>query len=72
MIIRKDYQKILEKIENRNIKSKIDFFCHLPFTKYFTKNQIQKLIYSFNLEKFKRNQIVYKQGDTPKVVYIVN
>lgn len=55
VINRQDYQNILERIENRNIKSKIDFFTHLPFAKFFTKNQIQKLIYSFNLEKFKRN-----------------
>ena len=28
-------------------------------------------MYSFNIEKFKRNQIVFKQGDIPKAVYIV-
>lgn len=32
---------------------------------------IRRLILSFNLEKYKRNEFVYKQGDAADNVYIV-
>ena len=36
------------------------------------KHQISRLTQAFNLQKFKRNQMVYKQGDIPKFVYVVH
>lgn len=31
---------------------------------------MRKLVLSFNIEKFKRNQIVYKQGDKADMIFI--
>lgn len=33
---------------------------------------MKKLAYYFNLRKYKRNQIVFRQGEIPKVVFVVN
>lgn len=46
---RSDYEKVLKKIEQKEIQHKIDFFIGLPFLSHWTRNQIQKhkLHYSF-------------------------
>jgi len=68
---RKNYEKALKNIEWRNIQKKVDFFKSLPFLHRWTKNQIRKIVYSFNEYYFQRNQTVFHQGDQAQFIYIV-
>ena len=51
-----DYEKVLKKLELKEINKKADFFNEIPFLKHWTSKQIKRLINSFKLETFKRNQ----------------
>ena len=68
---RKNYEKALKNIEWRNIQKKVDFFKSLPFLNKWTKNQIRKVVYSFNEVDYGRNQTVYQQGEISAYIYIV-
>lgn len=68
---KKDFQKILGRIENRLIEQKARFFMDMPFLKHWTKTQIHRLIRSFESKSFVRNQVIYNQGDQSSLVYII-
>ena len=43
----------------------------MPFLLHWTKTQVQRFSKSFTLNNYKRNQIVYQQGEKAKMVYII-
>lgn len=65
-----DYDKFLKKVHNKTIQKDIDFLASLPFFNHWTVTQMRKIVLSFNVEIYQRNQVVYKQGDTASVIYI--
>lgn len=52
---KKDFRKILGRIENRVIEQKARFFMDMPFLKHWTKTQIHRLIRSFESKGYVRN-----------------
>lgn len=54
-----EYEKVLKKIDSRDISKKIDFFIKMPFLKHWTLTQIKKLIPSFGVMNIQRNQVVF-------------
>lgn len=70
-IDREDYNRVLRKIEQKEIQSKIDFFHDLPFLRHWTQLQINRLIYSFSIINLARGQVVYNQGEPSNNIYIV-
>ncbi|CDW81071.1 UNKNOWN [Stylonychia lemnae] len=66
-----DYEKVLQKIELKKMQKIIDFLHQLPFFKVWTKTSLGKLHYSFEERLFKRNQVVYREGDASEMVYII-
>ena len=66
-----DYEKVLQKIEQKNMNKIIEFLHQLPFFKVWTRTSLSKLQYSFEQRAFIRNQIIYKEGDTSHMVYII-
>ena len=52
---KRDFKKILERIENRLIEQKARFFMDMPFLKHWTKTQIHRLTRCFESKNFVRN-----------------
>ena len=71
-INKEEYERVLKKIETRDINRKLEFFSNLPFLKFWTTNQVKKLLPGFTLETYCRNQIVFNEKDDPAFVYIVH
>lgn len=51
---------------------KCEFLSQLPFLKHWTSTQLKKMIELFKFETFKRNQVVYCQGDQSDKIYIID
>jgi CRP-like cAMP-binding protein len=71
VIGRAEYQRVLKKIQWKDVQKKIEFFLQIPFFNHWTRTQINKLIYLFSEQNFLLNQTVYNQGDKVDMVYIV-
>ena len=57
----KDYEKILQKIENREKNDKVEFFKNIPEFNSITLYQIKKLIQdTFFKEKYSFGKLVYQ------------
>jgi len=57
--------------EKRILAEKVNYLKVIPFLKDITKTKLSKLTYFFEEIPFKRGQIVYKEGEECKFVYIV-
>ena len=57
-----DYEKVLQKIEQKSINKFIDFLHPLPFFRTFTRTALGKLQYSFETLILTRNQCLYEEG----------
>ena len=65
------YQKILGKKQKEQLENKTKFIHSIPFFKTWTNITLSKFSYFFNEEKFYRNQVVFKAGDSMNKIYIV-
>ena len=53
VINKNEYDKVLKKIDNKEISMKIDFFKdHLPFLNHWTITRVKEFIYSFHVRTF--------------------
>ena len=68
---KKDYVKILQKIQLKDFNKKVDFFAQLPFLQFQTQNQIAKIVHSFTVKNYNLHHYVYHQGVQPTHVYII-
>lgn len=59
------------RLEMKEHQRMINFMSEIPYLAHWTRNQLSKLVYAFHLKIFKRNQIVFNQGDKAHFVYIV-
>jgi len=50
-----DYNKVLSKIEARNLKKLLEFFKSIPCLSKNSKNYLSKLHYSFEKRSFRRH-----------------
>mmetsp|Transcript_12648 Transcript_12648/g.12465 ORF Transcript_12648/g.12465 Transcript_12648/m.12465 type:complete len:125 (-) Transcript_12648:810-1184(-) len=71
VLSRQDYGKVLLKIDEAAINKIVDFLRGTPHFKNWTKIALSKLSYFFKKQTFLRNQIVFKEGDLCKNVYII-
>jgi hypothetical protein len=68
---REDFQKTLKKIETRNTNRIIEFFKNLPYFSTYSRKALGRLRLNFRYLKYKRNQVVFREGDPSDYVYIV-
>lgn len=70
---RKEYDKVVRRLEQKELNAKMEFFTGLPFLRHWTIHQIQKhrLHYFFKAESYKRNQVVLREGTPANWVYVV-
>ena len=50
---------------------KVEFFSKLPYLRQFSKFQMRRLVYQLIPQKYKRNHLVYTQGEKAQYIYIV-
>ena len=71
-ILSKDvFQKQLARFAEKSLIDKINFLQSLPMFKMRSKLQLMKISYYFSLKKLNWNQILYKEGEEMKELYIV-
>ncbi|CDW71386.1 UNKNOWN [Stylonychia lemnae] len=68
---RQSYDKVLKKIQQNQLNLNIKFLQSIPFFSKWTKNSVAKFSYYFEKKQFRRNQIVYREGDQCLSVYLV-
>ncbi|CDW72769.1 UNKNOWN [Stylonychia lemnae] len=66
-----DYQKVLQRIEQKSLNKIVDFLHQIPFLHSWTRTSLSKLQYSFEQRIYKRNQTIYKEGEESNYVYLV-
>ncbi|CDW72825.1 UNKNOWN [Stylonychia lemnae] len=66
-----DYDKVLLRIEQKNLNKILEFLNQLPFLQGWSKVQLQKLQYAFELKHLKRNTVLYREGEHNANVYII-
>ncbi|CDW78470.1 UNKNOWN [Stylonychia lemnae] len=66
-----DFQRCLGKLEKKQLNQIIDFLKNLQCFKSWTRNSVGKFSYFLSKQKFKRGQIVYKEGQVSDKVFIV-
>lgn len=71
VISRYDYKRTIEKIQRRESDAKAEFFKKIPFLSHWTRTQLEKVIMSFVKRNYIRKQIIYKEDDEAKFIYIV-
>jgi CRP-like cAMP-binding protein len=62
---------VLGKIDEAAMNKMIDFLKAMPHFKGWTKNALSKLSYFFQKMTYLRNQVVFKEGEICKYVFIV-
>ena len=68
---RQGYDKVLKRIHQNQLNANVKFLQSIPFFARWTKVSVAKFSYLFEKLSFKRNQIVYKEGDLCTHVYLV-
>ena len=66
-----DYLRILGHLSIKKLEDMVVFFMSLPTFAGWSKKSIIKLSYYFKPIKFKRNQIIFSEGDPAESIFIV-
>lgn len=66
-----DYQRILKKAMEKNFQDTINLLQEQPVFKGLTRGAMLLQSYYWKLKKFNKKQVLYKQGDDPKEVYLI-
>lgn len=68
---KEDYNKVYGVIQEKLLNEKIDFFKSLPVFSDWTRISVAKLTYFFYEKEFKRNHVVFQEGDPSRFCFIV-
>lgn len=68
---RDDYERVLGEVERARFEKDKRYYGVTVFHNAFTLELAGKIGYMFQKKKFGRNHSVYRQGDVPKMVYIL-
>lgn len=66
-----DFKKVLIQEAERALKLKVEYLERLPVFAGYTKNSVSKLSYYFTECKYKKGDIVYKEGSPANFIYFV-
>lgn len=65
------YAQCIKRKDERRFSKLVDFLLGLQYFKANTKNALVKFSQNMHNTKFKRNQVVYKEGDFATKVWVV-
>ena len=68
---RQAYDKVLRKLQQNQLGANVRFLQSVPFFRAWTKNSVAKFSYFFEKRRFRRNQLVYREGDPCERVFLV-
>jgi len=66
-----DYQKVLQKIEQKKLNQIIEFLQGLPFLQKWSKTALAKLQFSFELKTYNRMQVVFREKEKADFAFII-
>ena len=66
-----DYAKVLQKIEDREVKDKVTSFKSIPLFSTWSQNDLKKLMYKVEKRNWIKNQVLVKEGDPIKEIFII-
>lgn len=66
-----DFNKILSKESEKNLQEKVNFLQKLPLFSSMAKQSLQKLSYYFEIQKYCKNQYVYREDTPIDMVYFI-
>lgn len=65
-----DYNNVLREVEENKVNQKIDFFIQNLF-KGCPRDKIAKISYDFEKVKYNYKQMIYKENDESKDIYLL-
>ena len=71
VISKENYQRQVQKIDQRKLRKLIDFFKSIPFLSKNSQTYLIKLHYNFEQRNFIRNQLLYQEGEPIKYIYLI-
>ena len=66
-----EFNRCLAKIENKTRIRTIQFLSEIPFFAQLSKTQLGKLLVSFNTIRYKRGNILFREGEPNEDIFIV-
>jgi CRP-like cAMP-binding protein len=70
-IEKKDYEKILSKMQQAELEERADFLATMPIFHTWTRSSLKSLGQVMSTKSVPRNTIIIKQGDEPDGLYFV-
>ena len=71
ILLKKDYEQMLGKIEQKYLNEKVEFLLSLPYFKKWTRHGLANFNYFLKPRFFKKSEYVYRTHDQPRYVFIV-
>ena len=71
VIERRDYQKVLMRMEQKRLDEVTDFLQALPYFSHWARHSLQKLQYFFEKRVYIREQPVFAEGEEDPFLYLV-
>ena len=71
VIERKDYKKVLLRIEQKRFDSLTNFLQSLPYFGHWVRHSISKLQFFFKKIEYSRGQSVFLEGDLDSYIYLI-
>eukprot|EP00347_Sterkiella_histriomuscorum_P018268 403346159 len=68
---KKDYLRILAKIDDKSKEELLSFFLSTPYFGHWSRSMILKLLVSFHLRKVARDQIVVSEGTKNNYLFLI-
>lgn len=71
VLTKEAFEAVIGKMEKRLLNEKLDFMQNLPFFNMVARNTIARITYSLKKKTFNKGQIIFKEGDDAKTVYLI-
>lgn len=72
VIVKEDYNKIFGKIQRKKINKQIELIRTIPYFEDWSNKEVKHILQCIDTVDYKRNNLVFNQGDTSKYIYIIN
>ena len=66
-----DYNRILSKIQEQQLQSKVQLIQRHPIFARWTKNAVQRLSYHFKLRQYRRKYVLFEENSQAKEIFLV-
>ncbi|TNV85029.1 hypothetical protein FGO68_gene16462 [Halteria grandinella] len=71
VLTKEAFEAVIGKMEKRLLNEKLDFMQNLPFFHMVARNTIARITYSLKKKTYKKGQMLFREGDDAKTVYLI-